>query len=841
MMSAQVDLSFRVLRLLELADGTEQYSKGAEQMELDIIGRAIFLTFADANDPTSGKPDPRQAALITRQALLAERRRARVGDSAEDIHMEALTKAMGKFAQAGLLDGRMNGRRPTSESLQALNDGTVEAVQTCARAASLATDEGDVRIARVFKFNALHFMSMCFDMGSKDFMEAGLFHQYIGGIGSFLEIVRNYDHSRDDEKYSAALKYNTMLAGVVATTTTALGYYPATVEYTDMLGRFWQDFHEGGDSNACPVAGELYTVILTIATMIRVNFKGVRIFANAAKINQWNSPMIEQIWDGFMCNFAQAFAGPDNGIAYLRTLWNLVVFLIDPEAVSRNAVQSMLEDKDTLCELSDIFFEAVYNDTGLLELAALAAERIGDDNLAEFYAAKGAELYAFPRKRGSQASLNAIRGRVAARAGQRESAVVLFQEAVREVIVARQPGWALRWAMDCGGSEGDVLVNEISSAMARSTEKLLREFNDFSMPWPNAMEASGEPDQSDLPKMTFTRQAVLGRQESLESLDSRGDIKVVVLDPRKQKHVFVSPAAHPLALETVKILASAREDISARGSLAEPEAVELRRLLDEEVKQFLLMYTMKLQHDQDTVVQMKDIANRTCGRFRNTYLDAMQRSKEDDPCGEGAFISMATSLRQQVRAVRGKMHTPTQGTGDLVELFHQALKPHALLHTFCTEVVAQSGGALVRPDGVALKHIWRAMEKITFKPDDEAKGEANKLMDVARNALEFRDYGSMERALLRICTSDAVEVVRIKDRISTVEKATPLGWSDIMINLYFKEDAQRHIVEVQLFHELSMKCRGALGGHTEYAQYRTIVELFAVNSIQFESESPGSP
>merc|ERR1719420_1243127 len=110
-----------------------------------------------------------------------------------------------------------------------------------------------------------------------------------------------------------------------------------------------------------------------------------------------------------------------------------------------------------------------------------------------------------------------------------------------------------------------------------------------------------------------------------------------------------------------------------------------------------------------------------------------------------------------------------------------------------------------------MKHFWRAMEKIAFDPS--CQWEANRVFDVAREGLEFPDYSSMERAISAICSSDLAEVVRIKDRISSVDRATSLGWTDIMINLRFRNDEQHHICELQLFHETSMKCRSLLGGH----------------------------
>jgi hypothetical protein len=274
------------------------------------------------------------------------------------------------------------------------------------------------------------------------------------------------------------------------------------------------------------------------------------------------------------------------------------------------------------------------------------------------------------------------------------------------------------------------------------------------------------------------------------------------------------------------------QELLERGSLEGAERLTLKRFLDDSVRPFFELYTQKAQDTADAE-RMRELAARAGSRFRNIYLDTLQKTKEDDPEGEQAFVNMAAVLLEHMRAVEARHVTLTQETTSLVELFHHALGPHEMLQKFSSDIAAACGGRVAESNGkrVSLKQFWRAMEKTAFEPNPERRWQANRILDVVRDGLEFPDYRSMQRAIEAICTSELVEVVRIKDRISSVRNATSLGWTDIMINLRFRMDANQHICEVQLFHETSMKCRSLLGGHVEYVQYRTIAELFEVNGM----------
>ena len=94
--------------------------------------------------------------------------------------------------------------------------------------------------------------------------------------------------------------------------------------------------------------------------------------------------------------------------------------------------------------------------------AALAAERIGQDALAEYFAIEGEH---FHLQHGIVAACRAVRARVLQRRGDRAGAVQLWQSAAAEVMEHRLPLYAIRLGQDCGGDEGDRIFEEGLAAM----------------------------------------------------------------------------------------------------------------------------------------------------------------------------------------------------------------------------------------------------------------------------------------------------------------------------------------------------------------------------------------
>lgn len=121
----------------------------------------------------------------------------------------------------------------------------------------------------------------------------------------------------------------------------------------------------------------------------------------------------------------------------------------------------------------------MYNpESGLADLSALAAELIGDDQLAAYYAVKGLDLY--PLKPAPLASCRATLGRIAQRRGDATAAESHFRSACEGLLAAKAPILVLRIAEDWGAEkeEPQRLVSEACAIMGRPVEKVRREFRE---------------------------------------------------------------------------------------------------------------------------------------------------------------------------------------------------------------------------------------------------------------------------------------------------------------------------------------------------------------------------
>jgi len=165
-------------------------------------------------------------------------------------------------------------------------------------------------------------------------------------------------------------------------------------------------------------------------------------------------------------------------------------------------------------------------------------------------------------------------------------------------------------------------------------------------------------------------------------LDATVDsIEIISFNPIKEKHVFVPPVSHELALSTVEQLKRIQEELVAKGGLVGAERLSVKQFLDDRVGPFLEIYVQKAR-EPDKIGQMREMALRAGGRFCNIYLDTLQKTKDDDPQGDKAFVSMANELRKHCSAVETRKLRLRQETNDVVELFHHAIVPHEMLKRF---------------------------------------------------------------------------------------------------------------------------------------------------------------
>merc|ERR1711964_802171 len=117
------------------------------------------------------------------------------------------------------------------------------------------------------------------------------------------------------------------------------------------------------------------------------------------------------------------------------------------------------------------------------------------------------------------------------------------------------------------------------------------------------------------------------------------------------------------------------------------------------------------------------------------------------------------------------------------------------------------------------------MEKIGLATTNQWM--ASRVFDVAREGIRVFSWERMLAVLNYIAAQHEKRIViqRIKDRLNNPSAG---GWSDILINLYFTDDVNKHICEIQIFHGLLFFQRQKMGGHEDYAIYRSIDELLEV-------------
>lgn len=218
------------------------------------------------------------------------------------------------------------------------------------------------------------------------------------------------------------------------------------------------------------------------------------------------------------------------------------------------------------------------------------------------------------------------------------------------------------------------------------------------------------------------------------------------------------------------------------------------------------------------------------------YAGTKNLTMTRDPDG---FKTMVAQLKKQQAVLENRPRKINQTMNDIVDIYLRAAVTHQRIDPFVKKIVeGVSTASVVLSHGapIKMKDLWRAMEKITFEPNEDKVNQAQSVFDFARSGIQFSDYKSMGDVIEMLCTNEEIYIVRIKDRISSDAKSTSTGWSDVLVNFYFRDDGRKHICEVQLFHELMMEVRSnkVLGGHKGYELYRSIFELFEF------CESPGS-
>ena len=177
------------------------------------------------------------------------------------------------------------------------------------------------------------------------------------------------------------------------------------------------------------------------------------------RFDVWDAPFLDGLWAGIADSY-----GPCLGSKQAVSLYiNLMLFVLKGSSVaSPEKVLSLLKPPETIVSLSQTHWARCVGNGSLLYIAALAAERIQQDDLAEFFAERSEDIHL---QSAVLAGCRAVRARIAARKDDRDAAVRLWQSGATLVMEHKLPLYAVRLGQDCAGEEGKQILEEAATAM----------------------------------------------------------------------------------------------------------------------------------------------------------------------------------------------------------------------------------------------------------------------------------------------------------------------------------------------------------------------------------------
>ena len=192
------------------------------------------------------------------------------------------------------------------------------------------------------------------------------------------------------------------------------------------------------------------------------------------------------------------------------------------------------------------------------------------------------------------------------------------------------------------------------------------------------------------------------------------------------------------------------------------------------------------------------------------------------------YIQTARSMKMAAEEGPGRGKAKQIVSFDLGDLYLHAAEVHERFGK-TMKSIGEATGAKTKI--APLKRLSRILEKILF--DAENAGSCEKICDVVRAMMKVTSMAQVAKIAMAFLESDSVVIVRIKDRF--VEKPSPGGWRDLMINFYLKSDPNRHICEVQVVLDKMLVARENLGGHHGYDHSRNALEIMERLKVKVSS------
>ena len=257
--------------------------------------------------------------------------------------------------------------------------------------------------------------------------------------------------------------------------------------------------------------GALHSAMLTI-TADMVSFSGLAqvgaVLRRSVGMHEWGSECIKRAAASFgETRKDLPFAASIASAAWM-CIFSLTAFIACPLPSQHAAVRAALngsvpEFKSILdCETPILGLDNV-GTPGPLGMAALAAERVGDDAMAHRFAERMlARDLAHPT---FLAATAALLGRVAAREGARDAAVAQWQKAAAMAMEDRNHLLALRVGQQLdrfgAAAEGSAVMDAACVAMGRPRDEVVRELDSVGGTdlWPAAGAVPAPPRSTTLP------------------------------------------------------------------------------------------------------------------------------------------------------------------------------------------------------------------------------------------------------------------------------------------------------------------------------------------------------
>jgi hypothetical protein len=184
----------------------------------------------------------------------------------------------------------------------------------------------------------------------------------------------------------------------------------------------------------------------------------------------------------------------------------------------------------------------------------------------------------------------------------------------------------------------------------------------------------------------------------------------------------------------------------------------------------------------------------------------------------------AIAFFANLQGALGSPGSMCQGRNHLIALYLDGANIKPLFDELIGKIAKASKGVFKESP---LKHLFRAVEKTAMKlATDPNLGRADNVYDIVRCMVEYKTMAALAAGVRALEACKNVTVLRVKDRFSN---PTPGGWMDVMVSVEIKGDRNKHVCEVQFVHTNLLLIRKGMGGHDEYAVYRSAVELLEVH------------